>query len=83
MVYTQYPQVSLSLESEKAIERKFGNLLSIHDNYPKHLILYEGLSQSNHQGVLVWNIQYFLEHFRLQGLKVWAKFRRIKENFWE
>jgi len=33
-----YVQVAYFLNSDKVIERKFGNLASIRDNYPKYVI---------------------------------------------
>jgi predicted AAA+ superfamily ATPase len=33
-----YLQVALQLKEEKTIEREFGNLLAIKDNYPKKVI---------------------------------------------
>jgi predicted AAA+ superfamily ATPase len=59
----QYFHVALQLSNPQTIEREFGNLLAIKDNYPKHLITKDLFSGNTHQGVKHWDIQSFLMGF--------------------
>src|SRR5690606_80778 len=56
-----YVQVTLTLQLEKTIEREFGNLREIDDNYPKYVItLNDPLFGDNHEGILQKNLIDFL-----------------------
>ncbi|MGY4383460.1 putative AAA+ superfamily ATPase [Pedobacter sp. UYP24] len=56
----RYVQVALKLDSEKTIEREFGNLLKIPDNYPKIVITNTHFEGNSQQGILHMNIRDFL-----------------------
>jgi predicted AAA+ superfamily ATPase len=56
----KYTQVCYTLDSEKTIQREFGNLESIHDHYPKQVISLDDVSFGNKNGiehVLAWGIE--------------------------
>lgn len=55
-----YVQVALRLDSEKTIEREFGNLLKIQDNYPKLVISEDGFSGNTYNGIRHCTIRQFL-----------------------
>jgi len=55
-----YIQVALTLNEEKTIEREFGNLLKIKDNYPKLLITMDRFSGNTFEGVKVTDLRIFL-----------------------
>jgi len=57
---TIYIQVALILDSEKTIEREFGNLLAINDNYPKFVISTDPKYTNTLQGVKHANLRQFL-----------------------
>jgi len=59
----QYFQVALQLGNPQTIEREFGNLLAIKDNYPKHVITKDVFSGNTYQGIEHWNIRKFLTEF--------------------
>ena len=46
-----YIQVALKLDSEQTIEREFGNLLKIEDNYPKYVITQSKFEGNTYQGI--------------------------------
>lgn len=48
---TIYIQVALRLDEEKTIEREFGNLLKIKDNYPKYVITNDQFYGNSYQGI--------------------------------
>jgi predicted AAA+ superfamily ATPase len=48
---TLYVQVSVELFSEKTLEREFGNLLKIKDNYPKLVISNEKSFEKSYEGI--------------------------------
>jgi len=48
---TLYVQVSVELSREETIEREFGNLLKIKDNYPKIVISTEKSFENSYEGV--------------------------------
>jgi predicted AAA+ superfamily ATPase len=58
-----YIQVALTLMEEKTMEREFGNLEKIKDNYPKFVISMDDLPSSNQNGIQHWNIRKFLMEF--------------------
>jgi predicted AAA+ superfamily ATPase len=57
---TMYIQVALRLEEQKTIEREFGNLLRIKDNYPKIVITNDQFYGNTYQGVQHIYIRDFL-----------------------
>ena len=61
--WIQYFQVAWMLGSQNLEDREFGNLLSIKDAYSKHVISFDALWKSNHNGINVWNIETFLKEF--------------------
>jgi len=57
---TKYIQVTLVLENEKTINREFGNLLEINDNYPKMVISTDEGYRNTVNGVEHVNLRAFL-----------------------
>jgi predicted AAA+ superfamily ATPase len=57
---THYFQVALSLLEPQTIEREFGNLLKIHDNYPKTVITWEAFDGNSHKGIQTISLEQFL-----------------------
>lgn len=57
---TIYVQVALRLDSEKTIEREFGNLLHIKDNYPKMVVSMDEQFSNTYQGITHIPIRKFL-----------------------
>lgn len=55
-----YVQVSLRLESEKTIKQEIGNLLKIHDNYPKIIITEDEFDGNTSEGIIYKSIRKFL-----------------------
>ena len=59
-----YIQVALSLQDEKTMEREFGNLMKIKDNFPKYVISYDSLTASNtYKGIIHITLSDFLLNF--------------------
>lgn len=58
-----YIQVALRLDSEKTVEREFGNLLKIEDNYPKIVITEDEFSGNTYEGILHYTVRHFLMEF--------------------
>ena len=46
-----YVQVTLKMDSETAIEREFGNLLKIQDNYPKIVVSEDDFRGNSYEGI--------------------------------
>ncbi|MGO1242778.1 MAG: ATP-binding protein [Sphingobacterium sp.] len=56
-----YVQVCLTLYHEETIEREFGNLKQIEDNYPKYVVTFnDAILGENHGGILQKNLIDFL-----------------------
>jgi predicted AAA+ superfamily ATPase len=55
-----YIQVALTLDKQKTIDREFGNLLKIKDNYPKYIVTRAGFDGNTHQGISVISLMEFL-----------------------
>ena len=55
-----YYQVALSINETKTIEREFGNLQNIKDNYPKTLITLDAFSGNTHEGIFNTSLEQFL-----------------------
>jgi uncharacterized protein len=58
-----YIQVALMLKEENTIEREFGNLLKIKDNYPKIVVTLDNYSGSSYHGIEVVHLSNFLISF--------------------
>lgn len=56
----KYFQVAYLLPDQKTIDREFGNLLQIKDNYPKLVISMDDTAPNSYQGVIHYNIIDFL-----------------------
>ena len=54
-----YIQVALSINDDKTIEREFGNLAKIKDNYKKTVITLDEYSGNTYQGIAVTNLKTF------------------------
>lgn len=57
-----YVQVALRLDSEATIEREFGNLLAIPDNFPKIVVTNDKFNGNTRQGIKHMYIRDFLMH---------------------
>lgn len=55
-----YIQVALHLQEEKTIEREFGNLLSIKDNYPKMVVTMDKKFPNTYEGITHYTLREFL-----------------------
>jgi len=55
-----YIQVALTLNEEKTIEREFGNLQKIKDNYPKMLVTMDEFSGNTYEGIITLDLRSFL-----------------------
>lgn len=45
------------------MEREFGNLLAINDNYPKYVITLDVYSGTSYEGILHLSLRQFLSEF--------------------
>ncbi|MBC8320684.1 MAG: ATP-binding protein [Bacteroidetes bacterium] len=59
-----YVQVAYLLSEEKTIEREFGNLLKIKDNYPKYVISMDDIQGNTYQGIEQMHLRNFLTDFK-------------------
>jgi predicted AAA+ superfamily ATPase len=57
---TIYIQVCYMLLEESTIQREFGNLLKIGDNYPKYVVTMDEFSAGNYNGILQIHLKDFL-----------------------
>lgn len=56
-----YFQVAYLLESEETVEREFGNLKKVHDNYPKYVITMDlGMILKDYDGIVRLSLRQFL-----------------------
>ncbi|TNH05500.1 ATP-binding protein [Testudinibacter sp. TR-2022] len=55
-----YVQAALSINEEKTLEREFGNLLKIQDNYPKFVVTMDDFDGNSYDGVLCLSLRAFL-----------------------
>ena len=55
-----YVQVALTINEEKTLEREFGNLLKIQDNYPKYVVTMDDFEGNSVDGVQCLNLRAFL-----------------------
>ena len=58
---TLYIQVAVTLDEQKTIDREFGNLLKIKDNYPKYVITRSGFEGNSYKGIPVLSLREFFE----------------------
>jgi predicted AAA+ superfamily ATPase len=56
----KYIQVALSIHEKQTLEREFGNLLAIKDNYPKIVITMEPFSGNTVEGIEIVQLENFL-----------------------
>lgn len=57
---THYFQVALTINNTKTLQREFGNLSVIPDNYPKTVITYDTFSGNTHEGIVTLSLEEFL-----------------------
>jgi predicted AAA+ superfamily ATPase len=55
-----YFQVALTINDSKTLEREFGNLSMISDNYPKTVITYDAFSGNTYEGISAISLEQFL-----------------------
>ena len=55
-----YIQVAVTLDEQKTIDREFGNLLKIKDNYPKFVITRNGFEGNSYKGIPALSLIDFL-----------------------
>ena len=61
-----YIQVAYLIADDKIIEREFGNLLKIQDNYPKYVIsMNPMLRPQNYEGIIHLTLRQFLRSYNL------------------
>jgi len=58
-----YIQVALRITEKLTLEREFGNLLAIKDNYPKYVITLDDYSGFSYEGILHIPLRQFLYEF--------------------
>ncbi|SEQ59511.1 ATP-binding protein [Basfia succiniciproducens] len=55
-----YVQATLTINEEKTLEREFGNLLKIQDNYPKYVVTMDEFDGNTFEGVACLSLREFL-----------------------
>lgn len=55
-----YVQVAYLIDNQKTIDREFGNLLRIKDNYPKFVVSMDEMAVGQYKGIVQVNIREFL-----------------------
>ena len=55
-----YVQVALTINESQTMEREFGNLKKINDNFPKMVITLDAFSGNTHEGIVTLNLRQFL-----------------------
>jgi predicted AAA+ superfamily ATPase len=60
---TTYLQVTLQMEEDKTMEREFGNLLKIKDNFPKMVITLNDQTLNSYKGITLMTVREFLLNF--------------------
>ena len=58
-----YIQVALRIVGKQTMEREFGNLLAIKDNYPKFVITLDDYSGVSYEGILHIQLRKVLSEF--------------------
>ena len=56
-----YVQATLTINEEKTLEREFGNLLKIQDNYPKYVVTMDEFEGNTFEGVQCLSVRAFLK----------------------
>lgn len=56
----QYIQVALTINDPKTMEREFGNLKNISDNYPKTVITMDAFTGNTYEGIATMDLRSFL-----------------------
>ena len=56
-----YVQATLTINEEKTLEREFGNLLKIQDNYPKYVVTMDEFEGNSFEGVPCLSLRAFLK----------------------
>ncbi len=64
-----YIQVALSLFEEKTVEREFGNLKKIKDNYTKMVVTMDSFSGNSVEGILTMDLRSFLTNNQGLGIR--------------
>lgn len=59
---TLYVQVAVELNNEQTIDREFGNLMKINDNYPKIVVTSQKSFENSYNGIQHINIRDFLSN---------------------
>jgi uncharacterized protein len=59
-----YIQVALRITEQATMEREFGNLQAINDNFPKYVITLDDSTGASHEGILHLPLRQFLCDFR-------------------
>ncbi|MDH2998279.1 ATPase [Pasteurellaceae bacterium LFhippo2] len=57
-----YVQVALSINEEQTLEREFGNLLMIKDNYPKYVVTMDEFEGNSFEGIICFSLREFIKH---------------------
>lgn len=55
-----YVQVALSINEPQTMEREFGNLKKINDNFPKMVITLDAFQGNTHEGIIATDLRSFL-----------------------
>jgi predicted AAA+ superfamily ATPase len=55
-----YVQVALTLNESQTMEREFGNLKKINDNFPKMVVTLDAFEGNTHEGISTLNLRQFL-----------------------
>jgi predicted AAA+ superfamily ATPase len=58
-----YIQVAVRITEKQTMEREFGNLLAIKDNYPKYVVTLDEYSGSSFEGIIHVPLRTFLVDF--------------------
>jgi predicted AAA+ superfamily ATPase len=58
-----YIQVALRITEKQTMEREFGNLMAIKDNYPKYVITLDDYSGTSYEGIIHIPLRKFLTDF--------------------
>lgn len=57
---TLYFQVALQLTNKETIEREYGNLINIKENFPKYLVPLDEIGTADYKGIEHLHIRNFL-----------------------
>jgi predicted AAA+ superfamily ATPase len=58
-----YVQVALSINEPQTMEREFGNLKKINDNFPKVVVTLDGFQGNTNEGILATDLRSFLLNY--------------------